>query len=650
MDFHSLPRRELQALCKKNRIPANITNVAMADALQALHAGGGIEGMEESLWNQSPKKAQAISTDLLSSSRRTSARRAVAPALVEPREQQASPLPRARRVTAKASEIEKLFSEEEDKEEKDGPAETTPIALVKRSTTNKSQGATTTRNTRRRTSKTEDVEAAEEGLVKATKTPATRTGRRTTAPRGAESSVGVEEGAEETMVSSRITTRRTRQSSTSIAVDDSTTTVRRSTRTRARASIRQMETLAQEEAATAAEQAEEVVEAKNYMEGHDGSRKQTSDLATGKMPDLEETEGIDGEKCEQDSNLEVVEADLPQHQLEKDGLIPESEGSDDVNKSENETQPEEVEEGIKTNDSLERDGTKPADSTPGDASHLFFMKSPEKIEEETDGDQDKDVHGENREQDCNVVVENTSLSLHQLAVDDAEEDEAEVINEEPVPDAERGCEGQQESPVEGLVSCLENLEIDGDAVEEQSKSEEETKNSSVLYLSAPEKDAEESGNGEDEIPEEAGDNTAEAVASSPPQQIHLYSTSSERSNAVDLTAETLTQVEVRAPSGLTLKIAGVIFEAEKSENKIEHGDKCQHCDADDDNKSLDESSTTAVICGEVRVETDAEKQHVDLTCMSLRKLKMLYKEKISDLNGKVEGRRLALAEINKNII
>ncbi|THU66439.1 hypothetical protein C4D60_Mb05t14150 [Musa balbisiana] len=637
MDFHSLPRRELQALCKKNRIPANITNVAMADALQAVHAGGGIEGMEEALWNQSPKKAQAISTDLPCSSRRASARPAVAPALVEPREQQASPLPRARRVTAKASEIEKLFSEEEDKEEKDGPAETTPIALVKRSTTKKSQGATTTRNTRRRTSKKEDVEAAEEGLVKATKTPATRTGRRTTARTGAESSVGVEEGTEDTVVSSRITTRRTRQSSKSIAVDDTTTTMTRSTRTRARASIRQMETLTQEEAATAAEQAEEVVEATNYMEGHDGSRKKTSDLPTGKMPDLEETEGIDGEKCEQDSNLEVVEADLPPHQLEKDGLIPESEGSDDVNELDIETQPEEVEEGIKTNDSLERDDTKPSDSTSADASHLCFMKSPEKIEEETDGDGDKDVHGENCEHDSNVVVENTSLPLHQLAVGDAEEDEAEVVNEESVPDGERGCEGEQESPVEGLVSCLEDLEIDGDAVEEQSKSEEETKNSSVLDLSASEKDA--------------VDNTAEVVTSSPPQQIHLYSRSSERSNGVDLTAETLTQVDVRAASGLTLKAAGVIFEAEKSE-KIEHGDKCQHCDADDEKKSLDESTRTAGMCGEVRVETDAEKQgsHVDLNCMSLRKLKMLYKEKISDLNGKVEGRRLALAEINKNII
>uniref|UniRef100_A0A251RRW4 Uncharacterized protein n=1 Tax=Helianthus annuus TaxID=4232 RepID=A0A251RRW4_HELAN len=36
MDFHSLNRRQLQSLCKLNQIPANITNVAMADALKSL--------------------------------------------------------------------------------------------------------------------------------------------------------------------------------------------------------------------------------------------------------------------------------------------------------------------------------------------------------------------------------------------------------------------------------------------------------------------------------------------------------------------------------------------------------------------------------------------------------------------------------------
>ncbi|KAK7404299.1 hypothetical protein VNO78_05083 [Psophocarpus tetragonolobus] len=46
MDFHSLSRKQLQALCKKNKIPANITNVAMADALAALPE---VEGLDELL-------------------------------------------------------------------------------------------------------------------------------------------------------------------------------------------------------------------------------------------------------------------------------------------------------------------------------------------------------------------------------------------------------------------------------------------------------------------------------------------------------------------------------------------------------------------------------------------------------------------------
>ncbi|EOA20368.1 hypothetical protein CARUB_v10000682mg [Capsella rubella] len=44
MDFHSLLRRDLQFLCKRNKIPANMTNVAMADALDALEI---VEGLDE---------------------------------------------------------------------------------------------------------------------------------------------------------------------------------------------------------------------------------------------------------------------------------------------------------------------------------------------------------------------------------------------------------------------------------------------------------------------------------------------------------------------------------------------------------------------------------------------------------------------------
>ncbi|KAK4788465.1 hypothetical protein SAY86_019784 [Trapa natans] len=48
MDFSSLSRRELQVLCKKNKIPANMTNLAMADALATLQQVEGLEVCTES--------------------------------------------------------------------------------------------------------------------------------------------------------------------------------------------------------------------------------------------------------------------------------------------------------------------------------------------------------------------------------------------------------------------------------------------------------------------------------------------------------------------------------------------------------------------------------------------------------------------------
>lgn len=38
MDFNALSRRELQALCKLNGVRANMTNLAMVEALQSLAA------------------------------------------------------------------------------------------------------------------------------------------------------------------------------------------------------------------------------------------------------------------------------------------------------------------------------------------------------------------------------------------------------------------------------------------------------------------------------------------------------------------------------------------------------------------------------------------------------------------------------------
>ncbi|KAK0592204.1 hypothetical protein LWI29_015141 [Acer saccharum] len=95
MDFHSLTRKELQALCKNNKIPANITNVAMADALTALDI---VEGLEEILkQSQLPEKVVPESPSIPRTATRTATRRK--PIKEEPETQ---PTTRTRRTTRKA--------------------------------------------------------------------------------------------------------------------------------------------------------------------------------------------------------------------------------------------------------------------------------------------------------------------------------------------------------------------------------------------------------------------------------------------------------------------------------------------------------------------------------------------------------------------
>ncbi|CAN6236119.1 unnamed protein product [Urochloa humidicola] len=90
MDFLALPRRDLQALCKRNGVRANMTNAAMAEALAVLPTVDGIEGYIKQPVAVPAPAAKAVVQEAEE---------------VEPRlEKQGSPLPRGRRVTAKTKE------------------------------------------------------------------------------------------------------------------------------------------------------------------------------------------------------------------------------------------------------------------------------------------------------------------------------------------------------------------------------------------------------------------------------------------------------------------------------------------------------------------------------------------------------------------
>ncbi|XP_024518244.1 uncharacterized protein LOC112341780 [Selaginella moellendorffii] len=70
MDFQSLPRRQLQILCKQHKIPANTTNVAMAAALRDLAEKGGCEIVIPDVTAPTPCKS-ALSTPVATPGRVT---------------------------------------------------------------------------------------------------------------------------------------------------------------------------------------------------------------------------------------------------------------------------------------------------------------------------------------------------------------------------------------------------------------------------------------------------------------------------------------------------------------------------------------------------------------------------------------------------
>ncbi|KAL2226827.1 UNVERIFIED_CONTAM: hypothetical protein Sindi_2041400 [Sesamum indicum] len=104
MDFHTLTRRELQTLCKKNKIPANITNVAMADALKTLHIVEGIEEFLQSCQSEtaessieSPERSEVTSPFVPPTGGTSTRRRNV----VKEEPETAKPMTRTRRTTQK---------------------------------------------------------------------------------------------------------------------------------------------------------------------------------------------------------------------------------------------------------------------------------------------------------------------------------------------------------------------------------------------------------------------------------------------------------------------------------------------------------------------------------------------------------------------
>jgi hypothetical protein len=160
MDFLALPRRDLQALCKRNDVRANMTNAALADALRALPKVGTLASSiprgkvvaEEEQRAPIPRgrrvkakgtsskpvkfddsndekkeeqeDAQILGVDRRGgASRRAQAAPAVALAEAKVEEEQRGPVTRGRRAKAKSTELVRLYDNKEERKEDMMPEE-----------------------------------------------------------------------------------------------------------------------------------------------------------------------------------------------------------------------------------------------------------------------------------------------------------------------------------------------------------------------------------------------------------------------------------------------------------------------------------------------------------------------------------------------
>ncbi|KAL6581636.1 hypothetical protein OROMI_007559 [Orobanche minor] len=136
MDFHSLSRRELQALCKKNKIPANVTNAAMAEALEALELVEGIDDFMQTSQSGTAQSSveslepQEVTSPFLPPTAGRSIRRTNIANKEDP--ESVNPMTRARRTTRKT-------------QVKDADAIETP-ALMAQTNRKKGQAASACRN------------------------------------------------------------------------------------------------------------------------------------------------------------------------------------------------------------------------------------------------------------------------------------------------------------------------------------------------------------------------------------------------------------------------------------------------------------------------------------------------------------------------
>ncbi|KAG6497614.1 hypothetical protein ZIOFF_045518 [Zingiber officinale] len=668
MDFHSMPRRQLQALCKQNRVPANITNVAMADALHALHVAGSLENAQEALQDLTPH----VPSSRKAASRRRLHAESMTLDSIETREQPASPLPRARRVTVKASEIWRLGVEgEEDEieeEKKETVIEATPLTVTK---------CSSMKPPTRRLKK--DVEAKEEEPTDAMKTPASLTGRRMATRKVAITPVAVDQEDGDTVVSARVTARRnkiTRQSTRAATEDSATSTVRRSARIRAKTG----ESAVKIGSSFLEVELEQGMEIRNapIEEVKNGEKdcdlvavdtvvpqrsleeaaitpkdKEFAAVSVGSDQKQLDKEEVDNH-CEKDCNFVAVGANILINNLEENGKTPDAE-STIIEKEVMDVATKEVGEAAEMAPKAEEfDDAKELGSVAQHHEEEELMDMNTEVDEiapEVEGFADEELGSVVQHHEGVKIKDNFDGNEDEVCIDrdrivesganDANEEE--VIQEteasigELVPETD--CEFKA-SPVQGIIISLENLVITKDDVAEHTEEEEDDE----IKCATDEKGKSEEIDRDDEIP-------GVAVNSIIQNQVPSIPDSDNEVKVIDSDSQDEVSAIPAVNAGRDDEMLEEVKESDEISAKVEESPakptgeaidtiEFQFSVADKENGIYSAELNTQVVVN------DNKEQNV-LENLSLRKLKKVYKEKIISNVSEVETKR---QDVNHNVV
>ncbi|XP_078163756.1 uncharacterized protein LOC144558764 isoform X2 [Carex rostrata] len=630
MDFHSLARRDLQAMCKNNKIPANLTNAAMADALQSLKSIEWVEEIKQKLMPQS-----------------------------ETFEQHGSPLPRSRRVAAISSDISGFsMGEINDKEEEMNKealieANQTPSTAVRRSRRIQSSMSTRTREgtstagagmgtgtagTRTRKVKKEEAPAeAVDSVVEVT--PAPQRGRRKAVETPAQGVIP-RSSARSTGMGTCTAGTRTRKGKKEEAPAEAVDTVVVETPAPQRGRRKAVETPAQgvvpRSSARPTRQS-----TRRLAESTGGTRvtRTLTKLALDPVDDKEaETDVIELRRATEPKPADKLEVEKVADQNQVNEVSKETE------------QAEEAEEQTEDVDLVKEDELVSDEKLNLVEPHGEQIEIPqEKSNTDTEGSIQEELSSKASEQ--KEILTEVEAVEEQLNINVSEE-EKEILTKK----VEEAAEEQLNSNVSEEEKEILTEKVE-EVVEEQLNSNvsEEEKVASLLsdrnaaLISeegqvAPEKD-------ESEV-------NQTILADSPIMGLVseiMQENNSDLQNA--LSSDIITLDLQNAPSGLCLSSpirAPVDKGVEKMlDSVVRHFANTKMIDASEVQKEV----TDKVVSddgSELVQNENADKERVDLKSMSLRKLKALYKDRLNEVNSKKivedDGKRLPLGKLDENLL